>query len=714
MMKRYQPILVGKFSLLCLVAGCLPGGVLPAVAKTQDLLPLKQLEDLPGIQEKIGVQTEPSITAQISDRSTLRSTESPINLTQDTVEQSNSDKTAQNLTVASEEQKVEEANSAVLPIPSAKAAVVKSQSNSDAIAPTVQPVESNSLAQRVESNASDTAPMEQMTPVSELLQNSDLDSSSMEQVTSVTQLSDVRPTDWAFEALRSLVERYGCIAGYPDGTFRGNRAMTRYEFAAGLNACLQQVERLIAGNTVEFVTKEDLATLQRLTEEFRTELTTLGTRVDTLEGRVTFLEDHQFSITTKLSGEAIFALVGATGGAPEGNDANITLVDRVRLNLQTSFTGKDLLITGLQANNFGGDLVGNGSVQGTLFPGTRDSLLSVGMTKLSFEPQFPRFNPQDISTAIPANDVQLYKLLYIFPSGVNNLTLFAGTAAEASDAFPTILPFASEGQGAISRFATLNPVVRVSGGTTQQGLASAVGFIWTPSPQIDFRALYGSVNAAIPGQGDNNVLGAGFFSGSTVAAAQLTLKPTNSIDLGINYAHSYHDINILGTGLSRYSAGALNIPGRTFDAAGNVILGGFLNTPVNINSVGATASWRVTPKIALSGYGAYFFVDSAAVDASSNFSSWMVGLSFQDFLKEGSMAGLLFGQPLYRVDAGGAASLNEPGVDRATPYHLEAFYRLKVNNNVSITPGAFVLFNPEGNSNNDTTLVGVIRTTFSF
>jgi uncharacterized protein involved in exopolysaccharide biosynthesis len=41
-------------------------------------------------------------------------------------------------------------------------------------------------------------------------------SAGMEQVTSVTQLSDVRPTDWAFQALQSLVERYGCIAGYPD------------------------------------------------------------------------------------------------------------------------------------------------------------------------------------------------------------------------------------------------------------------------------------------------------------------------------------------------------------------------------------------------------------------------------------------------------------------------------------------------------------------
>jgi hypothetical protein len=51
---------------------------------------------------------------------------------------------------------------------------------------------------------------------------------SLDQVTSVSQLSDVQPTDWAFQALQSLVERYGCIAGYPDGTYRGNRAMTPY------------------------------------------------------------------------------------------------------------------------------------------------------------------------------------------------------------------------------------------------------------------------------------------------------------------------------------------------------------------------------------------------------------------------------------------------------------------------------------------------------
>ena len=82
---------------------------------------------------------------------------------------------------------------------------------------------------------------EQVTTVAELSE----ETGSMGQVTSVSQFSDVQPTDWAFQALQSLVERYGCIAGYPNGTYRGNRAMTRYEFAAGLNACLNWVNELI-------------------------------------------------------------------------------------------------------------------------------------------------------------------------------------------------------------------------------------------------------------------------------------------------------------------------------------------------------------------------------------------------------------------------------------------------------------------------------------
>ncbi len=525
------------------------------------------------------------------------------------------------------------------------------------------------------------------------------------QVTSVSQLSDVQPTDWAFAALQSLVERYGCIAGYPNSTYRGNRALTRYEFAAGLNACLDRVNELIATATSDLVTKQDLATLQKLQEEFSAELATLRGRVDAVEARTAQLEANQFSTTTKLSGEVIISALGATGGAPDRDDPNIILTNRVRLNLTTSFTGKDLLITGLQAYNFLGGVDGSGSLQESL--GLVSPILSSSSARTSFEPQFPGVDPKTL-TAIGANSLQLYKLLYIFPVA-DKLTLFGGTAAEVSDAFPPVTPFYGEGQEAISRFASLNPVVRVSGGTSGSGLASAAGFIFNISDQLDFRALYGNANANIPQQAaevlpgvSGTPLGSGVFAGSSVVAAQLTFRPSTSIDIGLNYANSYHEINILGTGLTTNDIGAL--------------AGVDLGTPVKLNSVGGTVTWRFTPNIALSGYGAAFFVDdsSGEVDASTTFTSWMAGLHFNDLFQKGNNAGIIFGQPLYRTDAGGAATLAPAGVNRAVPYHLEAYYRFRINDNISITPGAFVLFNPESNSNNDTTTVGVLRTTFTF
>ncbi|MEM7762320.1 MAG: iron uptake porin [Cyanobacteria bacterium P01_A01_bin.40] len=532
------------------------------------------------------------------------------------------------------------------------------------------------------------------------------------QITSVDSLRDIAPTNWAYEALRNLVDRYGCIAGFPDQTYRGNQALSRYEFAAGLNSCLNQIERLIASN--ENIANEDLMTLQRLQQDFTEELKTFGSRIDNLSSRTAALEESQFSTTTKLNGEVIFSFTGATGGDPDaGNDPEIIFNDRVRLNLNTSFSGSDLLITGLQAQNFGGELDGSGSTQGALFP--NDAFLTAGNAKLNFEPQFPRFTPQDISEENESNSVNLYKLLYIFPSGLDKLTLFAGTTAEVSDAFPTIIPFADEGQGAVSRFAGLNPVLRISGGTSQIGLASATGFIWNISETIDWRALYASVSAAIADEGDANILGAGFFDGSVVAATQLTLKPVDTVDIGLNYAYSFHELNILATGLSRVSATPLNIPEQTVNADGSINIGGIVDTSIGIHSVGTSVNWNVLPQVSLTAYGAYFFVDSrTGDDASSEFLSWMTGIHVKDLLTEGNTAGLIFGQPLNRVDAGGAAELTEPDVDRAIPYHLEAFFNYKISNNLSITPGGFILFNPEGDENNDTTAVGVLRTTFSF
>jgi hypothetical protein len=173
----------------------------------------------------------------------------------------------------------------------------------------------------------------------------------MDQVTNVTQLSDVRPSDWAYEALRSLVERYGCIAGYPDGTFRGNRAMSRYEFAAGLNACLQQIERLIAGSGSDLASRADLERLQRLVSEFQAELATLGTRVDNLEGRTAVWKTISSPPQQSSLDRRLLAFRDAVTGPLVDRDTNVNVINNVQLSLFTQFGPRSLLLTSFQAGN---------------------------------------------------------------------------------------------------------------------------------------------------------------------------------------------------------------------------------------------------------------------------------------------------------------------------------------------------------------------------
>ena len=71
------------------------------------------------------------------------------------------------------------------------------------------------------------------------------DDFSISQVTSVSQFSDVKPTAWYFNDLQSLVERYGCVGGYPNGTFRAEQLVTRADYVAGVNACLDRLNELV-------------------------------------------------------------------------------------------------------------------------------------------------------------------------------------------------------------------------------------------------------------------------------------------------------------------------------------------------------------------------------------------------------------------------------------------------------------------------------------
>lgn len=75
--------------------------------------------------------------------------------------------------------------------------------------------------------------------------------------------SDLEGNGWETEAVYSLLARYNCLDGFPDGTFRGEEALTRYQFAAGMFACLVQVDEMLQARIDNLVTREDLALLFR-------------------------------------------------------------------------------------------------------------------------------------------------------------------------------------------------------------------------------------------------------------------------------------------------------------------------------------------------------------------------------------------------------------------------------------------------------------------
>lgn len=174
-------------------------------------------------------------------------------------------------------------------------------------------------------------------------------------ITPVSQFSDVQFTDWAFVSLESLVEKYSCITRYPAHLFRGNRVMTRYKFAAGLNACISTISQKFGSQLLQ-IAPEDVTTIKRLEYEFATELATIENRVENLEVNSAVLRSQQFSTTTKLSTSVVVLASGITGDSADANsetsiDSNLALNYRTRLNLISSFTGQDRLLVRLQSAN---------------------------------------------------------------------------------------------------------------------------------------------------------------------------------------------------------------------------------------------------------------------------------------------------------------------------------------------------------------------------
>jgi Carbohydrate-selective porin, OprB family/S-layer homology domain len=532
---------------------------------------------------------------------------------------------------------------------------------------------SPSFAQEATTNTNDI-----LQEINNYSQNSNSQNGAMSQVNSVSQLRDVSPGDWAFEALRNLVERYGCIAGYPDRTFRGNKPLTRYEFAAGLNSCLQQIERLIGTGSTSGprgMNEEEMTQVQRLTQEFQAELASLGARVDNLEARVGVVEKQQFSTTTKLSGEAILSAGGVFGDKqPKGGDIqdNITFNDRIRLNFNTSFTGKDLLRTRLQAGNFD---TSYGTAAGT------------DMARLGYE-------------ASGGNNVTIDEIYYRFPIGDKGRVWVGAQGLDIDDVFNTHNPnFESSGGGALTRFNRYNPAVYRSNGAEGAGVAGQYKF----TNNIALSALYlTSANSASDPANEK-----GLFDGAYTAGAQVDVNVGKNLDFGLAYLHTYQP------------GGSVNLSGSTGSNEARLPFTNAIGT--SAHHIGLSGQWKPTSKISLGAFGGY--VNATAEEGAmttlgqvkegdkADIWTWGANLAFLDFGGEGNVLGIAGGMApkLTSTDV-----LNGNAKNNGNGYIIEAQYRWQVNDNIQITPGAYVVIEPNHVDGASEIWGGVVRTTFKF
>ncbi len=497
---------------------------------------------------------------------------------------------------------------------------------------------------------------------------------SEEQVTSINQFSDVQPTEWAYQALSNLIERYGCVAGYPDGTFRGKKALSRWEAAALLNACLDRITE---------VTDE----LRRLLKEFEAELAVLKGRVDGLEAKVGELEASQFSTTTKLNGKATF-VVGANSysGSSDG------LVDAARalqgatafnydiqLNFDTSFTGKDLLRTRLRAGNFADGPWAGGPVVG------------LNALEAAFE--------ENCGTGADCGDVvAINRLFYQFPIGTG-FTATVGGRVRQDDmlaVWPSVYPAD-----------TVLDIFTYAGapGAYSLNLGAGAG-LWWKSGGWTISANYVSANGD---SGNPSEGGIGTSGAAQTGTAQIAYTQPN---WGLAVAYVYTTPEGGQAGLYSGNGTPLAVTG--------------FGLSTSVSSVGISGYWQPSNSGWIPSISAGWGINGHSADSASAGSlesvidgaqtqSWYVGLQWSDVFIKGNSLGMAVGQPTFLTKSGDNDTLSPNDGN----YAWEWWYKFQVTDNISVTPAIYYLSAPLGqdqkfNNESFSNFGGIVKTTFKF
>jgi hypothetical protein len=526
-----------------------------------------------------------------------------------------------------------------------------------------------------------------------------------ERVRQAASAEEIEPGDWAYKSLAALNAKYKC------GILpTGEESISRGDFATNLNSCIKSMEKLVARKNrkrpvrrkpvvttpaevvpavppvvpVEpvapevvptqptvapppenTVSQQDLEELKDLITAFRAELGGLDLKYELIDSKLTALRNNSFSTTTKLQGEVIFAVTGLSGG-PATAQRNTILSDRVRLNFRSSFTGKDLLWARLQ------------SINSNTFANTPSG---TNMTRLGFEG-----NGDNTSV--------LQKLQYRFPVTAQTTLFLEATGAEFNDNVYNFNPeLQSAGTGSITRFGRFNPVYRLSGtgaGVTidhkfDSNFGVVLGYV-VPQEAIAPSTVVTDA-AANPARG--------LFNGSNTIFSQLSFKPGEDANLGLIYARTY-------------SSGGGGVSGNTGSAIAN---NPFSGAPTSANHYSLLASFNLSKNLILSGWGGLTQANREGAAGKADLWNYALTLAVKDAGAPGNLLGFVVGVPPKLTSNSGATATR---VDRDTSLHLEAFYRYRINDNLSITPGILVLTNPEHNSAIPTEYLGTIRTTFSF
>ena len=465
---------------------------------------------------------------------------------------------------------------------------------------------------------------------------------NIESIPSVSKLKNIHTRDWEYRALKSLAQRYNCTSQWQSD--RSNSPITRYEFAVGLNSCLQRIDTITSS--------QDLTILQRLQQDFAQELARLTTKVEQLEANITQLESEQFSTTTKFNGQVLFFLTDSFG---QEDNSQTTFGYRTRLIFDTSFSGQDLLRVRLESSDLG----------------RLDDVTDTSLSRLSVD------SDSD-------NQIEISELSYTFQTSDRTEILFGTAGVSLNDVGEVLNPFSSSSSGAVSRFGRRDPAtLRAPGG-------SGIGIKQEFSDEIRGFAGYFINNQDVA----DPQAGRGLFDSSYSAIAQLVIEPEDELALAATYTRTYErndDVNLMGsTGVEE-----ANEP--------------FGQNATTSNNFGLQANWEVTSGLEIGGWFGYTQAQQQQNgDASATILNGALTFAFPDLGAENNLGGIIIGVP--PIISGHD---DDNLITEDTPIHIEALYRIEVNDYIEITPGGFVILNPD-TENGNTLWVGTVRTEFSF